>query len=155
MPKLFDLLSERTDKEALKQLRKKASLKPYKKQGKRENDKFLLKKTGRKKQTVYIPDFIAIDLETTGLDPKVDSIIEIGAIKFVKGKTVDKFVSLVNPCKPIPPNISELTGITDEAVAAAPVFSEIIDGLLEFIGHLYLCGHQVEFDYNFLKKVHF
>lgn len=151
MPKLFDLLSERTDKEALKQLQKKASLKPYKKQGKRENNKLPLKKTGRKKQTVYIPDFIAIDLETTGLNPKVDRIIEIGAIKFVKGKTVDTFVSFVNPGKPIPPNISELTGITDEAVAAAPAFSEIMDGLLEFIGHLYLCGHQVEFDYNFLN----
>ena len=152
MPKLFDLLSDRTDKEALKQLQKKTSPKPYKNRHReKENESIQLKKTDRKKPAFYIPDFIAIDLETTGLDPNVDSIIEIGAIKFVKGKTTDKYVSLVNPHKPIPPNIIELTGISDETVVDAPSFSEIMGSLLEFIGQSYLCGHQVEFDYNFLN----
>lgn len=152
MPKLFDLLSERTDKEALKKLQKSAQKKPAKvKQVKKVTRKFPVKKTADKKVSVYTPDFIAIDLETTGLDPKKDRIIEIGAVRFVKGEASEEFKSLVNPGRPIPSHITDLTGITDKDVAGAPAFSEVVDGLLEFISYLYLCGHQVEFDYNFLN----
>ncbi len=152
MPKLFDLLSERTDKDALKKLQKSASKKTDKiKPGKKSTRKFPLKKTANKKILIYTPDFIAIDLETTGLDHKTDRVIEIGAVRFIKGEPAEEFVSFVNPKRPVPALISDLTGITDEDVAEAPVFSEIVDNLLEFISYLYLCGHQVEFDYNFLN----
>lgn len=152
MPKLFDLLSERTDKDALKKLQKSASKSTTGiKQKKGSIIKFSPKRTVDKNVSIYIPDFIAIDLETTGLDPKKDRVIEIGAVKFIKGEPVKEFVSFVNPKRPIPAQISDLTGITDKDVVEAPVFSDIADSLLEFISYLYICGHQVEFDYNFLN----
>ena len=152
MPKLFDLLSERTNKEALKKLQKSASKKPQKiKLKKRVTKKFPIKKKTGKKPLIYMPDFIAIDLETTGLDPKKDRVIEIGVVKFIKGEPAEEFVSFINPNRPVPPQISDLTGITDKDVAEAPVFEEIADRLLEFISYLYICGHQVEFDFNFLN----
>ena len=101
MPKLFDLLSERTDKEALKKIQKSASKKsPRIKPIKKATKKFPIKKTAGKKISIYTPDFIAIDLETTGLDPKRDRVIEIGAVKFTKGEPAEEFVSFVNPERP-------------------------------------------------------
>jgi ATP-dependent DNA helicase DinG len=99
-----------------------------------------------------LPDFVAIDVETTGLDFSSDRVIEIGAVKFTGGRPGAEFSSLVNPGVPLPPVITELTGIADADVAAAPVFADIAPKLLAFIANLPLCGHQITFDLTFLNK---
>ena len=60
--------------------------------------------------------YVALDLETTGLSPDKDAIIEVGAVKFRDGEIVEEFATLVNPGRPIPPEITMLTGITDRDV---------------------------------------
>jgi len=151
MPKLFDLLSERTDKDALKQIQKRARKKtPQKKRPQRSRDT-APKKRIKYTTTIFIPEYIAVDVETTGLDAKNDRIIEIGAIRFRHGKPSDEFHSLVNPNRPIPANIIELTSISDQMVVTAPLFEEIVNDLVAFIGRFSLCGHQVEFDFNFIN----
>ena len=64
--------------------------------------------------------YVAIDLETTGLDPARDAIIEVGAVTFRGNDVIEEFTSLVNPLRDIPPFVSQLTGITDAMVADAP-----------------------------------
>ncbi len=100
---------------------------------------------------VKMPDFVAVDLETTGLDRKNDRITEIGMVQYINGKEVASYSRLVNPRREIPEFIVNLTGITNEAVADAPYFEDIMDEVLDFIGRLAICGHQVDFDFNFLN----
>jgi ATP-dependent DNA helicase DinG len=99
-----------------------------------------------------LPDFIAIDVETTGLDFSSDRIIEVAAIKFTGGKPGEEFSSLVKPPIPIPPEITDLTGISEADVAAAPTFAEVGPKLFAFLGALPLYGHQVDFDITFINK---
>jgi DNA polymerase-3 subunit alpha (Gram-positive type) len=96
--------------------------------------------------------YIAIDLETTGLNPKLNKIIEIGAIKIINGKEAGEFQTFVNPYQQLPEEITKLTGITDEDLENAPGIETVIREFLEFAGDLPLVGHQVIFDYSFLKK---
>ena len=95
--------------------------------------------------------FIAVDLETTGLDPARDSIIEVAAIKFRNGQILDEWSSLVNPYSPIPPFITKLTGIdqsmVDDANDLFTLRSEIEEKLADGI----LVGHNVGFDLGFLN----
>lgn len=77
--------------------------------------------------------FVAFDIETTGLTPVIDRIIEIGAVKFLNGNAVDTFQSLIDPEVPIPKDVSVINGITDGMVRG----SEKIDGVLpKFISFL-------------------
>ncbi len=100
-----------------------------------------------------INTYISIDLETTGLNPKEDRIIEIGAVKVVDGQTVDTFSTFVNPGRRLEERIVELTGITDELLADAPCMEEVFPRLEEFLGDLPFVGHSILFDFSFLKKV--
>ena len=95
-------------------------------------------------------DFCIIDLETTGLNPAYDSIIEIGAIKYSNGKALDSFHSLINPEEEIPDFITDITGITDDMVADAPKIGEILPSFCQFLGDSVIVGHNVNFDINFL-----
>lgn len=97
-------------------------------------------------------DYIAVDLETTGLDPKKDKIIEIGAIRVSGGKETAQFHTMVNPHRTIEERIRDLTGITDEMVEHGPDIGDIIGAFVEFCGELPLLGHHVIFDYSFLKR---
>ena len=99
-----------------------------------------------------LADYVSIDLETTGLNPKEDTILEIGAIRIRDGKEVDSFQTLIDPKRTIPHHVSELTGITQEDVAGKPVFRDVQYELLEFLGQDVLLGHSVLFDYSFLKR---
>lgn len=99
-----------------------------------------------------LPDFVAVDCETTGLDHRRDRIIEVAAIKYEAGKEARRFSSLVNPDRGVPPQISELTGITDADLEDAPAFSRLAGDLSAFIGTAPVCGHQVEFDVSFLNE---
>lgn len=96
--------------------------------------------------------FVVIDLETTGLDAKLDKIIEIGAVKFEDGVETETYSSYINPGVRLPENIVELTGITEEDLKDAPDMSEVIDKLEAFLGDSVLVGHNLMFDYSFLKR---
>ena len=99
-----------------------------------------------------INSYVCIDLETTGLNPKTDKIIEIGAVKVVDGKMAGTYSSYVNPGRKLEGRITELTGIAQEQVDGAPDIAQVLPELLDFLGDLPLLGHRVLFDYSFVKK---
>lgn len=99
-----------------------------------------------------INSFIALDLETTGINPASDRIIEIGAIKVVDGVECGSFSTFINPRMNISMRITEITGITNAMVQKAPVIEDVIGELVEFIGDLPLLGHNILFDFTFLKS---
>ncbi|OUP52438.1 PolC-type DNA polymerase III [Butyricicoccus pullicaecorum] len=96
-------------------------------------------------------DFIVFDLETTGLKPTTEEITEIAAVLVREGEIKDSFQTYVNPHKPIPPEITELTGISDETVADAPDLPEALDKFFAFMGDRVLVAHNAGFDLSFLK----
>ena len=95
--------------------------------------------------------FVAVDLETTGLRPKYDRILEIGALKVVNGELVETFQTFVDPRMQIPERITELTGITQEMVDGQPQQDQAVTSFLDLCGELPLIGHNILFDYSFLK----
>lgn len=95
--------------------------------------------------------YIVVDLETTGLAPKSDRILEIGAYRVEQGRFADSYHQMVDPGMPVPPRISALTGITDEMVRGKPPIQAVIRDFLDFAGELPLLGHNLLFDYSFLK----
>lgn len=100
------------------------------------------------------PDnYIVLDLEMTGLSPKVDKVIEIGAVRVREGRQGETYSTFVNPYMPIPEKVIRLTGITDEMVCEKGISQdEAIQALLEFIGEDVIVGHNIVFDYSFLKQ---
>lgn len=98
-----------------------------------------------------LKSYIAFDIETTGLDPMENEIIEIGALKVREGRVADRFIEFIRPLAPISPMITGLTGITDEMVADAGPRSRVISRFLDFCGDDILIGHNVIFDYSFVK----
>ena len=94
---------------------------------------------------------VALDIETTGLDPQRDAIIEIGAVKHDGIKIIDKWQRLINPRRGIPEAISQLTGITNQMVASEEPLSAVIDDFSDFVGDLPVIGHNIAFDLSFLK----
>jgi DNA polymerase III epsilon subunit family exonuclease len=96
--------------------------------------------------------FTVIDLETTGLNPRKNSITEVTAIQYVNGEEVAKFSTLVRPNDAISPEVEHLTGITPEMVATAPPLMMVMNDLLQFMGPApVLVGHNVSFDIGFLQ----
>ncbi|MBQ8246525.1 MAG: 3'-5' exoribonuclease [Lachnospiraceae bacterium] len=96
--------------------------------------------------------YVSIDLETTGLNPKTDKIIEIGAVKVKDGLMQETFSTLIHPGRKLEERVMELTGIDDTMLVDAPELSEVLPGLFEFLEDLPLLGHRVLFDFSFLKK---
>ncbi len=97
-------------------------------------------------------NYVAFDIETTGLNPKYDKIIEIGAVRVRDGEPADTFSTFINPGKSLPERIVELTGIHDEDVAGAPYIDALLEPFLSFVGDDVLLGHNILFDYSFVKK---
>jgi len=95
---------------------------------------------------------IALDLETTGLNPEADRIIEIGAVRFRGDRIEDEFQTLINPGQRVPPFITRLTGITDSMLRGAPSIQEVLPELVDFIGDAPVLGHNVGFDLGFLQR---
>ncbi|MBQ3075670.1 MAG: PHP domain-containing protein, partial [Clostridia bacterium] len=98
-------------------------------------------------------EFVIFDIETTGLSPLSCQITEIGAVLYKNGEVLDRFSTFADPGEPIPQNIVELTGITDEMVKGAPSPLEAVKAFLEFAGDRLLIAHNANFDMGFIKKV--
>ncbi len=107
-------------------------------------------------------EFVALDLETTGLDSKTDAIIEFGAVRFQDGVVTAEYSTLINPGRPIPPEITALTGIKDSdllskphkpgepAQPPAPLLSQVLPAIQNFVGNAPIIGHNIGFDLSFL-----
>lgn len=94
--------------------------------------------------------YVVLDLETTGLSPEFDSIIEIGAIKVEDSIITDTFQQLINPGFMISDFIQNLTGITNEMLVSQPSMSEVLPDIENFVENNIIVGHNVNFDINFL-----
>lgn len=97
-------------------------------------------------------DYVVFDLETTGFSPVHDEIIEIGAVKVQKGKVTDHYSVFVNPRRPIPFRITELTSIDDSMVAGAPGIEDILPEFLTFCEGCGLVAHNADFDVGFIQE---
>ena len=97
--------------------------------------------------------YCVLDLETTGLSAKTEKITEIGIMKIQNGEVVDEFCKFVNPEKPIPKRVQEVTNITDEMVANSPTIDVLFPKVLDFIKDSVLVAHNASFDIGFLKNV--
>lgn len=99
-----------------------------------------------------IEKFVALDIETTGLNPAEDKIIEIGMAKVEQGRIVSQYDMLINPRLTLSPRICDLTKITQDMLVNQPSIEEIIGEVIEFIGDAPILGHNIIFDYSFIKK---
>ena len=101
---------------------------------------------------MYDRPIVMLDFETTGLSPDAgDRITEVAALRIADGRIVERFVSLVNCGVWVPPFITELTGITQAMVDAAPPVDEVVPALIDFIGDDVLAAHNASFDDKFLR----
>lgn len=99
-----------------------------------------------------LKSYIAFDLETTGLNPEENEIIEIGALKVRNGKVEERFMEFVKPEERISQTITKITGITNDMVAESRPVSKVLPEFIEFCEEDVLIGHNVMFDYKFTKK---
>ena len=97
-------------------------------------------------------EFVAFDLETTGLSSKNDRIIEIGAVILKNGQEIDRFQTFVAPQRKLDKKIVDLTGITDEMLAGAPSLEEVLPEFLKFVGGRVLVAHNSDFDTGFIRE---
>ena len=104
------------------------------------------------KDQTLMDDYVVFDLETTGFSPVHDEIIEIGAVKVQSGKVTDHYSVFVNPGRPVPPHITELTSIDDSMVADAPGIETILPEFLEFCEGCSLVAHNADFDVSFIEE---
>jgi len=96
-------------------------------------------------------DFVVVDVEATGAKTPPNRLIELGAYRIRAGRIVDKFLQLINPEIPIPRFVASLTGISNEMVRRAPVFSEVAPQWLDFVSDSVLVAHNAPFDTSFLN----
>lgn len=109
--------------------------------------------TKAKRQYEYVKDYVLFDLETTGISPMTDQVIEISAVKVKNGKVVEAFSSLVNPGRRIPPAASAVNGITDVMVKRERTFDLVLKDFLDFAGDYVLVGHNIHaFDMKFIVR---
>ena len=111
-----------------------------------------------KSSNVYNPkhqdidtEYVVLDIETTGLSFQTEKITELGAVKIKNGEIIEEFESFVNPEKPIPEKIVEITHITDEMVKDAGTIEEVLPKFLDFLGDAVLVAHNANFDIGFIR----
>ena len=110
----------------------------------------------RRAQGICFPeDYVVLDLETTGLSPEKDEIIDIAAVRYIGGEKVAEFNTYVRPRCSIPSEITELTGIDDAMVKDAPVIEDALESLDMFLNmDDIIVGHNVGFDIRFLAQAY-
>lgn len=96
-------------------------------------------------------DYVVFDLETTGLNPNIDKIIEIGAIKYIDGVEKERYHSYVNPDCHIPKKASDINHIYDKMVKKSPQIREVLPTFIDFVGNLTLIAHNSDFDMSFIQ----
>ncbi len=108
----------------------------------------------KKKEEITLDqlEYTVLDVETTGLSPKTNRIIEIGLVKIKDGKITESFRSFFNPFCQLPTAITKLTGITDDDLYDAPAFSDLIFQINQFIGNSIIIAHNSQFDISFLQN---
>lgn len=98
-------------------------------------------------------DYVLFDIETTGLSPESDEVVELSAIKVQNGDVIDEFSMLVNPGIHIPYTASSINGITDDMVEDAPKMDQVLKDFVTFIGNSVLMGHNIKrFDLKFIQR---
>jgi len=103
------------------------------------------------KEMSFHEEYVAFDLETTGLSSRKDRIIEIGAVIMRDGEEVDRFQTFVDPERALDKKIVDLTGITDDMLRSAPKIEEALPRFLEFVGDRVLVAHNSDFDTGFIR----
>jgi DNA polymerase-3 subunit epsilon len=96
-------------------------------------------------------EYIVLDLETTGLDPRTDQIIEFAGVRYLHGRRADELVLLIHPGCPIPAEATQVNGISDEMLAEAPPLEEALPRISAFLGQTPIVAHNASFDTAFLK----
>ena len=110
-----------------------------------------VKRIGKGCAVKCLPDkYVVVDIETTGLDPQSNEIIEISALKYEQNVLIDSYHTLVHPNESISAFITGLTGITNEMVKNAPDISECIHDFYSFVKNEVIVGYNINFDLNFL-----
>lgn len=102
-------------------------------------------------QALWKDHFVVVDIETTGLNPTQDQIIEIAAMKIDRHGEIHSFQSFIQPSCSIPTFITQLTGINDDMVKEAPVAQDVLTQFYHFVGREPIVGHNVQFDVRFLQ----
>lgn len=97
-------------------------------------------------------DMVFVDLETTGLDPHNDRVIEVGIVRISDGQVQESFNSLVNPQCEIPPSVKQITGIKKHELMKAPVFSELVPTIQSLTRNAIFVAHNADFDYSFMEN---
>ncbi len=97
-------------------------------------------------------EYVVFDIETTGLSPRFNKIIEIGAVRIKDGKITDRYSQFVNPEVPIPYSITKLTSINDTMVLEAPTIEQVLPEFLEYVGDAILVAHNASFDTSFIRE---
>jgi len=96
--------------------------------------------------------YVVVDVETTGGRGEQHRVTEIGAVRVRDGRIIDRFETLLNPQRTIPPGITKLTGISGDMVASAPYFADVADEFAEFLADAIFVAHNVDFDYGFIAR---
>lgn len=96
-------------------------------------------------------DYVVFDIETSGLNPKKNKIIEIGAIKYKDNKKIDEFSYLIDPEIKLNQIITDVTGITDDDLKGKDKIDVVLPKFLDFIEDYTIIGHNVKFDYDFIE----
>ena len=100
----------------------------------------------------FVDDYVLLDIETTGLSPVSDDIIEIGAVKVKNNKIIDTYNELIKINRKLPIFITKLTGITDEMINGGKMPEIVLKEFIKFIGDNTIIGHNVNFDLGFLRN---
>ena len=98
-----------------------------------------------------LDSYCVLDLETTGLSANYDKIVEVAILKIKNNEIVDTFHTLINPCIPISVSASMVNHIYDDMVQDSPLFSDVMDSILSFLGEDTIIGHNISFDLRFLN----
>ncbi|NLM39640.1 MAG: 3'-5' exonuclease [Firmicutes bacterium] len=100
-----------------------------------------------------IESLVFVDVETTGLNPIADRVIEIFMLKLWSSGEVEEYGTLINPGRPLPEIITEITGLTDEDLADSPSEADVAQNIRDFIGNGTLVAHNLQFDRRFLNAM--
>ena len=103
------------------------------------------------KQNLF-DDYVVIDVETTGYDPRESEIIELAAARFKDGNILDSFQSLVQPKTPVPKKITKVTGITNDMLRSAPPIEAALPAFMRFVSRTPLVAHNASFDIGFIQR---